>query len=51
MLAVAAAVGLALVQIGGLALHLSRGEARVIGTDIALLVLTAVTVLLGTVWL
>jgi hypothetical protein len=49
-LAVAAAVGLVLIQIGGMTLHLSRGEARVIGLNIVLLVLAAVCVWLGTVW-
>ena len=50
-LAVAAAVGLALVQIGGMTLHLSRGEVREIGLNIVLLVLAAVAVWLGTGWL
>ena len=36
-LAVAAAVGLALIQVGGIVVHLSRGEAKVIGLNIALL--------------
>ncbi|MFF5083137.1 DoxX family protein [Actinoplanes sp. NPDC000266] len=49
-LALAAAVGLVLVQIGGIALHLSRGEARLIGFNIVLLVLAAVAVWLATVW-
>lgn len=47
-LAVAAAIGLVLVQIGGTAVHLVRGEARVIGLNIALLVLAAVAAWLGT---
>ncbi|WP_406149400.1 DoxX family protein [Streptomyces sp. NBC_01012] len=52
VLAVVAAVGLALVQVGGLALHLSRGEARVTGLNVVLLVLAAVAVWLGgAVWL
>ncbi|NUR50655.1 MAG: DoxX family protein [Hamadaea sp.] len=42
-LAIAAAIGLALIQVGGIALHLSRGEARLIGLNIVLLVLAAVT--------
>ncbi|WP_328667498.1 DoxX family protein [Streptomyces sp. NBC_00322] len=50
-LAVAAAVGLVLVQIGGMTLHLSRGEVRETGLNIVLLVLAAVSVWLGTVWL
>jgi hypothetical protein len=49
-LAVAAAVGLALVQVGGTAVHLSRGEARQIGLNIALLAAAAALVWLGTVW-
>ncbi|XVU29427.1 DoxX family protein [Actinoplanes sp. CA-054009] len=49
-LALAASVGLVLVQIGGIALHLSRGEARLIGFNIVLLVLAAVAVWLATVW-
>ncbi len=50
-LAVAAAVGLALIQVGGIALHLSRGEARLIGLNIGLLVTAAVAAWLGTTWL
>lgn len=42
-LAVAAAMGLALVQVGALTLHLRRGETRVIGLNVALLVLAGVT--------
>lgn len=38
-LAVAAAVGLVLVQVGALTLHLRRGETKVIGLNVALLVL------------
>jgi hypothetical protein len=41
-LAVAAAVGLALIQVGGIVVHVSRGEARLIGLNIALLVAAAV---------
>ncbi|MFD5625303.1 DoxX family protein [Streptomyces sp. NPDC127072] len=47
-LAVAAAAGLVLVQIGGMTLHLSRGEVREIGLNIVLLALAAVAVWLGT---
>ncbi|MCQ4208625.1 DoxX family protein [Streptomyces longispororuber] len=47
-LAVAAAVGLGLVQVGGTALHLSRGEARVIGLNIGLLALAVVAAWLAT---
>lgn len=50
-LAVAAAIGLALIQVGGTALHLSRGEARVIGLNLALLAAAAVAAWLGTTWL
>lgn len=40
-LAVAAAIGLVLIQAGGIVVHLSRGEARLIGLNIALLVAAA----------
>ena len=50
-LAVAAAIGLVLIQVGGIALHLSRGEARLIGLNVALLVAAAATAWLGTNWL
>ena len=50
-LALAAAIGLVLVQVGGLTLHLRRGETRVIGLNIGLLVLAAVAAWLATVWL
>jgi len=50
-LALVAAFGLLLVQIGGIVVHLSRGEARVIGLNIALLVLAAVAAWLATSWL
>ncbi|GID97346.1 DoxX family protein [Amorphoplanes digitatis] len=46
-LAVAAAIGLALIQVGGIAVHLSRGEARLIGLNIALLVAAVATAWLG----
>ncbi|MEU7800384.1 DoxX family protein [Micromonospora arborensis] len=48
---VAAAIGLVLVQVGGAALHLSRGEARQIGLNIVLLATAAVTAWLGIAWL
>ncbi|MEU6351863.1 DoxX family protein [Streptomyces sp. NPDC047072] len=48
-LAVAAAIGLALVQVGGTYVHVSRGETRVIGLNIALLALAAVTAWLAAV--
>ncbi len=50
-LAIAAAIGLVLVQIGGIVTHVSRGEYKVIGLNIGLLVAAAVTAWLGTVWL
>ena len=50
-LALAAAVGLVLVQIGAIALHLSRGEARLIGLNIVLLVLAGAAIGLSTTWL
>ncbi|MCF3135433.1 DoxX family protein [Streptomyces olivochromogenes] len=50
-LALAAAVGLVLIQIGGMTLHLSRGEVREIGLNITLLILAAVAAWLATTWL
>ena len=50
-LAIAAAIGLVLIQAGGIAVHVSRGEARQIGLNIALLAAAAVTAWLGTTWL
>ncbi len=50
-LAFAAAIGFVVLQIGGATLHLSRGEARLIGLNIALIVVAAVTVWLATTWL
>ncbi|MGW0807874.1 DoxX family protein [Nonomuraea sp. NPDC002799] len=50
-LAIAAAIGLVLIQVGGIAVHLSRGEARLIGLNIALLAAAAAAAWLGTVWL
>src|ERR1700683_5153991 len=38
-LALAAAIGLVLIQVGGISLHLSRGEVKVVGLNVALLVL------------
>jgi hypothetical protein len=49
-LAIAAAIGLVLIQVGAIGVHVSRGEARLIGLNIALLVAAAVTVWLGTTW-
>jgi uncharacterized membrane protein len=50
-LAVAAAVGFLLLQICATALHLSRGEARLIGLNLGLIAASAVTVWLATTWL
>jgi hypothetical protein len=50
-LAIAAAVGLFLIQVGGIALHVSRGEARLIGLNIGLLVAAAAAAWLATTWL
>jgi hypothetical protein len=50
-LAVAAAAGLVLIQVGGIVVHVSRGEARMIGLNIVLLVLAAVAAWLGTTWI
>ena len=50
-LAIAAAIGLVLIQAGGIVVHLSRGEARLIGLNIALLVAAAAAAWLGTTWL
>jgi len=50
-LAIAAAIGLVLIQAGGIAVHLSRGEARLIGLNITLLSAAAATAWLGTTWL
>ncbi|BEL07093.1 DoxX family protein [Actinoplanes sichuanensis] len=50
-LAVAAAAGLTVVQIGGIVVHVSRGEVKVIGLNIGLLIASAVTGWLATIWL
>lgn len=49
-LAIASAVGLLIVQIGGIVLHLSRGEAKVIGLNIGLVVALGVDIWLATAW-
>ena len=49
-LAIAAAVGFVLIQIGALVVHIRRGEFKVIGLNIGLLVLAGVAIWLGTVW-
>jgi len=51
VLALAAAVGFVLIQVGATSLHLSRGEVKVIGLNIGLLVLAGVEIWLATVWL
>ncbi|MFI7499796.1 DoxX family protein [Streptomyces sp. NPDC049687] len=50
-LAIAAAIGLLLIQVGGIVVHVSRGEARLIGLNIALLVAAGAAAWLGTTWL
>jgi hypothetical protein len=50
-LALAAAIGLALIQAGAISLHLSRGEAKLIGLNIGLLALAGVAIWLSTTWL
>jgi hypothetical protein len=50
-LALASAIGLVLIQAGGISLHLSRGEAKLIGLNVVLLVLAGVAIWLSTAWL
>jgi hypothetical protein len=50
-LALAAAIGLVLIQVGGISLHLSRGEVKVIGLNVVLLALAGVTMWLSITWL
>ena len=50
-LAFAAAIGLVLVQIGAIIVHARRGEFRILGLNIGLLVLAAVAVWLASAWL
>jgi hypothetical protein len=50
-LALAAAIGLELIQVGAISLHLRRGEVKLIGLNVALLVLAGVEVWLATSWL
>jgi uncharacterized membrane protein len=50
-LALAAAIGLALIQVGALWLHLSRGEVKVTPLNIVLLVLAVAAIWLSTTWL
>ncbi|MFG1927837.1 DoxX family protein [Cryptosporangium sp. NPDC048952] len=49
-LAIAAAVGLVLVQIGAMVVHSSRGEYKDLGLNVVLLVLAAVAAWLATTW-
>src|SRR4051794_839524 len=49
-LAVAAAIGLVVIQVGAIAVHLSRNESKVIGFNVVLLALGAAAAWLGTVW-
>ena len=50
-LALAAALGLVLLQIGGITLHLSRSEAKQIGLNIALLIAGGAVAWLAKAWL
>ena len=50
-LALAAAIGFVLIQVGAISLHLSRGEVKLIGFNIVLLVLAGVAIWLSTTWL
>ncbi|MFC7529746.1 DoxX family protein [Actinoplanes sp. GCM10030250] len=50
-LAVAAAIGLSLIQVGGTALHLSRNESRVIGLNLTLLLASTTAAYLATTFL
>jgi DoxX-like family len=49
-LALVAAIGLGIVQIGGIVLHLSRGEAKVIWLNVVLVVAAGVTAWLASTW-
>jgi hypothetical protein len=50
-LAPAAAIGFVVLQIGAAALHVSRGESRLIGLNIVALLTAAATAWLATTWL
>ncbi|MFF7155296.1 DoxX family protein [Streptomyces sp. NPDC008139] len=50
VLALVAALGFLVLQVLATALHLSRGEAKVTGLNIALIALAAVTAWLATTW-
>jgi DoxX-like family/Protein of unknown function (DUF2523) len=49
-LALAAAIGLVLLQVGAMSLHLSRGEAKLTGLNVGLLAIAGVEVWLATAW-
>jgi hypothetical protein len=49
-LAVAAALGFLVLQVLATGLHLSRGEAKLIGLNIGLIALAGATAVLATVW-
>ncbi|GAA4691547.1 DoxX family protein [Nocardioides conyzicola] len=49
-LAIVAALGFLVLQVLATALHLSRGEAKVIGLNLILVVLAGLTVWLATAW-
>ncbi|WP_197516723.1 MULTISPECIES: DoxX family protein [Nocardia] len=51
VLALVAAIGLALVQVGAIVVHLRRGEVKLIGLNVVLLALAVVAAWLSTVWL
>jgi hypothetical protein len=49
--ALAAAIGFVLIQVGAMALHLRRGEVKLIGLNVVLLALAGVAIWLVTAWL
>ncbi|NEB90259.1 DoxX family protein [Streptomyces bauhiniae] len=49
-LALAASAGLVLIQVGGITVHLARGEGRLIGLNVVLLAAAACEVWLSTIW-
>lgn len=49
-LALSAAIGLTVLQFGAIITHLSRGEGKVIGLNVALIAASAVTIWLSLVW-
>ena len=51
VVALAAATGLVLIQVGGISLHLSRDEIKVLWLNVTLLVLAGAEIWLATVWL